>query len=361
MKNMTFLTSILMLFMVGNFQILNAQSYDKILGRINSKDESWFAGKEARQIAKNVLFYQNEDGGWPKNFDMAKEPELEKIAKLKIDGSNLLASTIDNGATHTQMWFLAKVYNATGDKRLKDSFVKGIDYLLEAQYDNGGWPQFYPLRDDYYDHITLNDGAMIGVMKLLKAVATKQKPVNFVDTERMGNARIAVDKGIEVLLKMQVLVDGQLSIWCAQHDENTLLPAKARAYELISLSGQESVGVVEFLMDVKNPSDRVKRAIRSAVKWYETNKIMGEKVVWKKDPSYSEGKDRIVVQDSTGGPLWGRFNNIETGKPMFVGRDGIVKENLNEIEQERRVGYNYIDNYAEQLLKKDYPVWEAKY
>ncbi|AVR45663.1 pectate lyase [Christiangramia fulva] len=360
MKKTYFVLSIFMLIATANFQ-LHAQSYDKILGKVNAKDDSWFASKEAKHIADNVLFYQNEDGGWPKNFDMSKDPDLKKLKNLKIEGSHLLASTIDNGATHTQMWFLAKVYEATGEEKYKAAFLNGVDYLLEAQYDNGGWPQFYPLREGYYEHITLNDGAMIGVMKLLQAIARNQKPVDFVDKERMEKARLAVEKGVDVLLKMQVPVNGKLTIWCAQHDEHTLLPANARAYELISLSGQESVGVVEFLMGIKNPGERVERSIRSAVQWFEDHKVMGEKVEWVKDPSYSEGKDRIVVQDSSAGPLWGRFNDIETGEPFFVGRDGVKKKHLADIEEERRAGYNYIDNYAEKLLKEDYPEWEKKH
>ena len=43
------------------------------------------------------------------------------------------------------MRYLARVYNGTGYERFKESFLRGIDYLLEAQYDNGGWPQYYPL------------------------------------------------------------------------------------------------------------------------------------------------------------------------------------------------------------------------
>ena len=48
--------------------------------------------------------------------------------------------TIDNDATHTQMRYLALVYNHSGHERFKESFMRGVDYLLEAQYDNGGWP-----------------------------------------------------------------------------------------------------------------------------------------------------------------------------------------------------------------------------
>jgi len=36
--------------------------------------------------------------------------------------------------------------------------VSGVDYLLDAQHDDGGWPQFYPIRKGYSEHITYNDG-----------------------------------------------------------------------------------------------------------------------------------------------------------------------------------------------------------
>ena len=156
-------------------------------------------------------------------------------------------------------------------------------------------------------------------------------------------------------------MDGELTIWCAQHDKETLEPSKARAYELPTLSGSESVGIVRYLMKLDKPSERVKKAIRSAVKWFEENKVMGLKVKWIDDPGAPEGVDRITVADPSGGPLWGRFNEIETGRPIFVGRDGKVKYSLNEIERERRVNYNYIDNYAEDLLKEEYPEWERKH
>ena len=33
----------------------------------------WYASAEALRIADNVLLYQRESGGWPKNIDMAKK------------------------------------------------------------------------------------------------------------------------------------------------------------------------------------------------------------------------------------------------------------------------------------------------
>jgi PelA/Pel-15E family pectate lyase len=181
---------------------------------------------------------------------------------------------IDNGATREQLIYLAKVFNATRQPRFKEAFLKGLDYLFAAQYANGGWSQFFPLRKGYYSHITFNDGAMAGVLKLLHEIARKHSPYTFVDEARRLRAEQAVAKGIECILKTQVVVNGKRTVWCAQHDEVTLQPAPARAYEKISLSGSESVGVVRFLMSIEKPDARVVESIQSAAAWFEQAKLI---------------------------------------------------------------------------------------
>ena len=56
--------------------------------------------------------------------------------------------------------------------------------------------------------------------------------------------------------------------WYTQYDEDTLLPDKAWAFELASLSGDESVAIVRFLLGVEDPSPVVKTTIESAVTWF---------------------------------------------------------------------------------------------
>src|SRR5262249_13074117 len=82
---------------------------------------------------------------------------------------------------------------------------------------------------------------------------------------------------------------GEGTVWCAEHDERTLAPAKARAYELPSLSGSESVGIVEFLMGIEKPSAEVVRAIEAAVEWFRASKITGIRVVRKAAPGTPRG------------------------------------------------------------------------
>lgn len=321
----------------------------------HGKAEEWYATVEALRMADNVVLYQRDSGGWPKNIEMAKTlSDREKAAILREKKKN--DSTIDNGATHTQLSFLARVYTAQQQERHRESFSKGLDYLLKAQYPNGGWPQFYPNLDGYYKRITYNDGAMIGVMKLLRDVAEAKPAYAFVDEARRAKAASAVEKGIECILKTQVIVDGRRTVWCAQHDEVTFAPAPARTFELASLSGGESVDIVRFLMSIKDPSRDVVESIESAIKWFEQSELKGVKWIKKPDATQPNGFDCVVAKDPKSS-VWARFYEIGTNRPIFAGRDGVLKYDVAQIEHERRTGYEWYVDSAEKLLKNDYPRW----
>jgi PelA/Pel-15E family pectate lyase len=311
----------------------------------------WYGSTEAARIADNLVLYQRASGGWPKNIDMAAvltESQRDAVAREK----QLDDSPIDNGGTYTQLTFLAHVYTANGLARHKQSFLAGLDYLLKAQYGNGGWPQYFPLRHGYYQHITFNDDAMIGVLILLHGVARKTSAYLFVDEARRIRAQAAVAKGIECILQTQVIVDGKRTAWCAQHDEVTLAPAAARTFEPVSLSGLESVAIVRFLMEIERPDARVVTAIQSAVAWFKSAQLNGIRWI--------EANDHKVVADQNAPPLWARFYEIETNRPIFSGRDTVIRYNVAEIEAERRNGYRWYTGEPGKLLNHDYPAWLRK-
>jgi PelA/Pel-15E family pectate lyase len=311
------------------------------------------------RIADNLLLYQHDKGGWEKNIDMALPLGSARHTAV-IAAKKEAHTTIDNDATYTQMNFLARVYTAIGLPLYKEGFERGLDYLLKAQYPNGGWPQFYPFRHGYWDHITYNDDAMIGVMETLKAIADKDKECAFATDADRTKARAALDKGIECILKTQVVVSGKLTVWCAQHDEHTLAPAIARKYELISLSGSESVGVVRFLMGIDHPSPEVIRAVDGAIAWFQVSKINGIRIDHQAAPDTPKGWDSVVVADASAPPQWARFYEIETNRPIFCGRDSVKKYSLAEIEYERRTGYRWYVDRPAKLLSEDYPRWKGK-
>ena len=282
---------------------------------------AWYAGPEARAIADNVLRYQRQVGGWPKDIDMAAVPAGPAPARLD--------ATIDNGATTTQIRFLARI---PGDS-YRDAALRGIDYLLAAQYPNGGWPQFFPLRTDYSRYVTFNDQAMANVLTLLNDVARGAAPLGFVDSARRERAAAAVERGVDVILRSQITVNGSLTAWGAQHDEITLEPRPARTFEPVSLASAESVGVVRFLMR-RPKTPPVARAVEAAIAWFKATELPGGR--------------------------WARFAEIGTNRPIFAGRDGIVRYSIDEIEQERRDGYAWYGDWARTLVSTEYPAWKGR-
>lgn len=337
----------------------NAQVHDrKWRNIIESDDKVWFASPEAAAIADNVLLYQRNIGGWPKNIQMQNplsDKEKQELLELKSDPNGC---TTDNGATCQEMIFLAKVYKQQPNEKYKDSFLKGLNYLLAAQYENGGWPQFYPLEKGYYTHVTYNDDSMVNILELFKEIKDKSCFMTIkLSSEVVSKIKTAFDKGIDCILKTQYKQDGVLTSWCAQYDETTLEPAKARAYELPSLSGKESARIVSLLMSIKNPSKEIINAVESAIAWFEKTKITGIKI---ESIQNSDGKkDRIVVKDTNAEPLWARFMELDDNKPFFCDRDGIKKETLAEIGYERRNGYAWYTNEPQDVLKK-YQKWKNK-
>ncbi len=105
----------------------------------------------------------------------------------------------------------------------------------------------------------------------------------------------AVKRGISCILKTQVKQNKKLTAWCAQYDAKSLKPAKARAYELPSLSGGESVGILRFLMRLPNPDKKIIAAVKEGVEWFKKVKIEGYKF---EDIKTAEGKRQGVNTSS---------------------------------------------------------------
>jgi PelA/Pel-15E family pectate lyase len=330
----------------------------------------WYGSTEAKLVAENVLIAQKEIGGWAKNIPY--HHILSEFQKAEfIKDKSKAGATFDNGATTTELRFLAKVYSQIHDPRYKQAFDKGVNYFFIAQYKNGGWPQYFPVKDSadevhldhtvpYSMHITYNDDAMANVMQFLKDIFSDNQAFASlqISKEVKAKAQKAFDKGIECFLKTQIIVNNKPTVWCAQHNEITLAPANARAYELASFSGSESVGILLLLMDIDHPSKKIIASVNGAITWFENHKIEGIKIETEID---KDGlKDKIVVEDKNAPTLWARFYDLQTEKPFFCSRDGIKKSSLAEISYERRNGYGWYTNRPEEALKK-YPEWVKKW
>jgi len=329
-------------------------------GKIPEREPKWYGSDEAVRIADNVLLYQRTTGGWPANVDMSRELTEEQKDKVRM-AKDRADSTLDNGATHTHLRYLARVYNATNQERFREAFFRGLDYLLKAQYANGGWPQTYPSLRGYSKFITFNDGAMIGAMTVLRDIAGNKPPYVFVDENLRQRAGRAVQEGIQCTLKCQIVVDGRRTAWCQQHDDKTLQPRPARAFEPAAITACESVGIVEFLMSIDNPRQEIIDAVQNAVAWFDNVKITGIRQVSKPDESQERGFDKVIVADAAAPPIWARLYEIGTNRPIFGDRDGKVYSAMSQISDERRTGYSWYGDWPADMLRKDYPRWRGRW
>lgn len=315
--------------------------------------------QEKDSLAEKVLVYQLPNGAWGKQVDKkavnyALPLTKELLQKIKASGEE--HATIDNGATTREINILVEAYAKTQNADYLNAARKGVEYLLEAQYENGGFPQYYPNTSLYRAQITYNDNAMINALTVLDNIAKGTDGFEVLANDQLKNRAVdAVAKGVDCILKTQIVQADSLTIWAAQYDEKTLQPEQARAFEPVSLSTSESVNIVRFLMK-QTVTPAIEKAIEAGIRWFEVHDLEGFRFDKTKNPK--TGKTvRDLVPDSTS-VIWSRFYDIENNKPLFGDRDNSVTYDFSEISDERKNGYAWFGNWPAKLLEKEYPKWK---
>ncbi|HEU5351505.1 MAG TPA: pectate lyase [Terracidiphilus sp.] len=337
-----------------------------------NRAESWYGSAEARGIADTIVSFQTPAGAWEKNLDMRQGIRWAGEAFVPNNLSHITApddfdtprepdwnyvGTIDNDATTTELRFLAKVIAASGETRsreLRTAFLRGMRYLFNAQYPNGGWPQVWPLEGGYHDAITYNDDAMIEVLRLMWEVSRGKQEFSFVPLPLREAAARSFRRGIPCVLATQIASGGRLTVWPQQDDPLTLKPVSGRNFEPAAACAGESADLLLLLMeDLPNPSPHEQQAIRAAAKWFSQTEIDGER--WMRT---SEGRE--VVPEKGAGPIWARFYAVGSDKPIFSDRNKLIYDRVDDLSKERRNGYQwYVQKPAEALER--YKTWIAEH
>ncbi|WP_394653672.1 pectate lyase [uncultured Sphingomonas sp.] len=333
------------------------------------RDAAWYASAEAKRIGDTIVSFQTPAGGWSKNQDRGGPARLrgQRYANdaetMVLDPTNFDApvdrfwtfvGTIDNDATTHEMHYLGRLATALpgrdGD-RYRASFVKGVRYLLVAQYPNGGWPQVYPLEGGFHDGITFNDNGVALVAMLLEDVG-EDAGYRFVPADLRAKARTAVARATDVILRAQVRQNGRLTGWPQQVDALTLAPISARNYEPRSIASGETTDILMFLMRAPRPTPAVRAAIDAGVAWLQSVAVYD--VAFTRTP---EG--RKLLPKPGAGPLWSRNYDLVTGKPIFGDKDKSIHDDVNGISEGRRNGYSWWMDVPKRAIAA-YPAWQAR-
>ncbi|QTC92027.1 pectate lyase [Brevundimonas goettingensis] len=304
---------------------------------VSQQPDAWYRTPEGLTMTANILSWQDSTGGWPL-MNTTRELNRGDPAQAGPWGSDgaLIKATVN------EMRFLARAYRATGDARDLAAVRRGLGFILMYQYPTGGWPHSVPPPEGYERYATFNDDMIVDVMTLLGEVANGGDFASLPEADRQA-AKGAFDKALDFILKTQIVVDGKRTAWAQQYDEVTLEPRAARRFEPVAISGGESVGVLLLLMSLDHPSPEVRRAVREGADWFDRSRLSGIRFV-------RENGDGLVRSDPDAPPLWARYYEIGTNRPIFAGRDGIIRYDLAEVEQERRGGYGWYSPAGAQVL-----------
>jgi PelA/Pel-15E family pectate lyase len=327
------------------------------------RSASWYGSAEARLIADHVISFQTPAGGWSKNTDYADHLRQPGESFAHDSGSLFLKpgdndqphdahwsyiGTFDNDATTTELRYLAKVaaHDPAPASPARTAFARGLDYIFSAQFPNGGWPQVWPLDGGYHDAITYNDDALTDILVFLQEVAVGRDDYAFVPAELRARATAAADRGLACILATQIVTaDGRRTVWCQQHDLLTLAPTSARNYEMPSQAAGESAAIMMFLMKLPHPSPAVVTAVHAAAVWFQKNALHG--VIFKPAP---DGTGRHLLRSPGATPLWPRYSEIGSDRPLFGDRDKTIHDNVDEISKERRNGYAWFGDAPKRAL-----------
>lgn len=292
--------------------------------------------RAAARVGETMARYQHPAGGWNYIADTAGEESLKRwYATIGKNGWRLEEfqhyygnATFDDHVTADAARFMLRLYLEKRDPRFRASVDKAVRFVLDSQYPSGGWPQRYPLKDEFHHHgnpdytpfITFNDEVGIENMDFLLLV----KQTIGGDFKEIDDA---IARGMDVFVKTQH--GAPTPGWSLQHKPDDLSPAGARTYEPPSIATHTTSANVAKLMDFYQLTGDPKflKGVPAALDWLDTLRLPQSR--WSAD-----GRQFLTHYD------------IETGKPIFVRRRGTNVINgayYHDFEDDGRLGERRID------------------
>lgn len=406
--------SVFFIFIFSNFAFSSNKDWQWDSFHSIEHDSEEYSTKKAKEIADLIVLFQRETGGWGRipvsGYQKYKRPgnglQYDSVAGLKIDSNDFrilinenykaflkydqydafytvhshYATSIDDSITTSEIRFLLRVAHVTNIAKYKKSAELGIKYLLNAQYKIGGWPQIYPNKGSYGKYITFNDNAMFNVMKVLEDVISYK--FTWLSRDIVEQSREAYWKGIDYIVKAQILIDNKKTGWAQQYIDYK--PAQGRIFEIPSVSTRQTNRILWLLGRVKNPSEHVLDAYINAIGWLKSVKIDGysyEKIpnpfypgnfslVIKEDPLAPRSivkqfnykpYDWVLKPSSGKKQLWASFYDLEKNIPVFSDWTGKAYYSLSDIQYERRVNYSpWYADWSSNTIGSSWDHWKWK-
>ncbi len=252
---------------------------------------SSIALKAARDAARALIIGQNDLGGWQHTIRFDR-PTGEMVS-------------FDDDQTQSAISFLMALDQEVDDHDLSSSVSKALSLMEASQLENGGWPHRHPAEGNYHDFATFNDEGINDCIRVMIEAHRYYKRDDYA----------AVLKKAARFLLISQLPPPQPG-WAQQYNE-FLQPAWARSFEPPSVCPSVTLNNINTLLDLYIHFGRSEylEPISDSLRWIENIRLPNGK--------------------------WARFIELYTGKPLYYDRGRIRVDSLEELSEERRLGYGY--------------------
>ncbi|TFI57595.1 pectate lyase [Sphingomonas parva] len=294
--------------------------------------DAWHAtGEEqyyraAEQVAGALVRGQHPSGGWHYFIDFGGDASARdwhetigrqgrRLEEFRHYYGN---ATFDDGGTVESGKFLLRLYLARNDPTWRAPLDRVVDFVLDAQYPIGGWPQRFPIDrsysngglPDYTANITFNDDVASNNIAFLMLVH-----------QALGERRVldSIRRGMGVFLLAQ---QGQPQPGWALQYTRELEPAGARTSEPPSLATHTTYACVQQLMQFYRWTGDSKYLARipEAIAWLEKLQLPPERQLnGFTHPTFIEvGTDRALYLKESGSWTGDTRNEI-----VYEPKDGV--------------------------------------
>lgn len=315
------------------------------------------------RMADNIVTWQLELGGWGKDNELEylnpwSSPSL-KSRWLSHGRAGVPLATFDNNATTIELRFLAHVYKQLHKPSYRAAVNRAVAFILLAQQRGGCWPQVFPRRSglevdvtksfqepssEYSNLATFNDDVIIKALVVLDDILQRYPPfdTDIIDAALIPAITVARDQGMHCILSTQLVdASGTRSVWPQQLDPETLAPRPGRTFEPAAKAGGESAGIVTYLLTRRRRSDLEQQALTAALLWLDRTRADGIR--------YNQYTLNSYTPDP-GFVMWHRYYDLNLDRPVFSGRDSIPRSDINQIEEERHLSYQWGGGFNQKVL-----------
>ena len=261
----------------------------------------------AVDAARALAWGQIKYGGWDHRADVS---HLDKNAPVVIRRDGYC--TFDDDITQGAISFLIKMDEEIDAPWLTSAINVGLRYMINAQFANGAWPQYYPFIGHYQDYYTFNDDVINDCIRVMLEAHKAYGNKEYLESARKGGDFIIMSQGPE-----------NQAGWAQQYDWN-MKPAWARSFEPPGICSRVTIANIGTLLDLYLYTGNKKylNPIPQALKWLEKSKIAENR--------------------------WARIYEMGTNKPIYGDRtDGYkIFYDYAQISDREKCSYNWQNDYG---------------